>query len=317
MSTRWRWLRRALWLLAGLAVLLLAVALGGVLWLRHAMSASLPTVDGVIHLRGLTTPVTVRRDAHGVPHLSAENVNDLLFAQGYVTAQDRLWQMDMLRRNAGGELAEVIGSSMVEHDRLQRVMQLRNVAARIYSSMPEAERRRYEAYASGVNLFLEQNRGHLPVEFRVLSYQPKAWAGVDSILVGLNMIPMLDGHWEDKLMREQVRALLHDAKLESDLYPTGSWRDQPPTTAVADMTQPHPAARDEDDDSEQTSAGVADDLIRLQEALHPALDDSACRGCLPGSNNWVIAGKHTASGKPLLSNDMHLGLTVPNIWYMA
>jgi len=322
LSTPRRWLRRALWLLAGVVAVLLVAVLGGVLWLRHAMTNSLPSVDGTLHLNALTAPVTVRRDQHGVPHITAANVNDLLLAQGYVTAQDRLWQMDMLRRNAGGELAEVIGSSMIEHDRAQRVMQLRSVAARIYSSLPDAERRRYDQYAIGVNLFLEQNKDHLPVEFRVLNYQPKAWAGLDSVLVGLNMVPMLDSHWEDKLLREQVRARLGNsslgAKLEADLYPTGSWRDQPPTTAVADMTQPRPAPpSDDDDDNDQTTAqttgGIADDLIRLRHAL----GEPSCTGCTPGSNNWVISGKHTASGKPLLANDMHLGLMVPNIWYMA
>ena len=320
-----------MWLLAAVAAVLLIAVLGGVAWLRHSMTASLPTVDGMLHLRGLTTPVTVRRDGHGVPHIAAANVNDLLLAQGYVTAQDRMWQMDMLRRAAGGELAEVIGGSMLERDRAARVMQLRSVAARIYSSLPEADRRRYDQYALGVNLFLEQNRDHLPVEFRVLNYQPRAWAGVDSVLVGMNMIPMLDSHWEDKLMREQVRARLHSAnlganlganlaaKLEADLYPTGSWRDQPPSSAVANMTQPRPAPPlDEDDDTEQTSVGVGDDLMRLRQMrLREIGGEPGCQGCLPGSNNWVISGKHTASGKPLLSNDMHLGLMVPNIWYMA
>ena len=314
MSKPWRWLRRGLWLLGGLAAVVLLALLGGVLWLRHAMTASLPALDGTVHLRGQTAPVTVRRDAHGVPHITAATQDDLLFAQGYVTAQDRLWQMDGLRRNAGGELAELLGPSMLDHDRAQRVLQLRSVAARIYGSLPEADRHRYDQYARGVNLYIEQNADHLPAEFLLLHYKPRAWAGVDSLLVGMNMVQTLDTHWGDKLSREQVAAHLHDPKLEADLYPTGSWRDQPPTSAVADMTQPRPApSADDDDDNDQTEAGVGDDLIRLRRALF----ESACRGCTPGSNNWAIAGKHTASGKPLLANDMHLGLTVPNIWYMA
>src|ERR1700759_4049614 len=122
-----------MWLLIVVVTLLLIAVVGTALWMRHTMSASLPIVDGNLHLNGLAAPVTVRRDQHGVPHISAANINDLLLAQGYVTAQDRLWQMDMLRRNAGGELSEVIGSSMLERDRLERVLQLRSVAARIYS----------------------------------------------------------------------------------------------------------------------------------------------------------------------------------------
>ena len=106
-----------------LALLLLA-AVAGVLWLRSAARAALPVLDGDLHLAGLSAPVIVRRDAHGVPHIEAANENDLFIAQGYVTAQDRLWQMDVFRRNANGELAEMMGASMVAHDRAQRVLQI-------------------------------------------------------------------------------------------------------------------------------------------------------------------------------------------------
>ena len=279
------------------------------------MKASLPVVDGQVKLSGLGSPVTVRRDAHGVPHIEAASLDDLLLAQGYVTAQDRLWQMDMLRRNAAGEFAEILGVSGVEHDKAQRVLQFRNVAQRIYSSFPDADRHRYEQYAVGVNLFIQQNQEHLPAEFRFLHYRPRPWSGVDSVLIGLNMVQILDTHWDTKLSRERIANHLHDPKLEADLYPVGSWRDQPPTAAVADMTQPHPAPIT-DDETDQTQLAVpqgGEDTMRLRELQGLP----TCDGCAAGSNNWVIAGKHTASGKPLLSNDMHLGLSVPNVWFMA
>lgn len=324
MSRVGRWLRRGLWVLAGIVVIALIAVGGSLFWLRHAMVASLPVIDGTAQLGGqtggLSGAVTVRRDGHGVPHMEAASQDDLLLAQGYVTAQDRLWQMDMLRRNAAGELAELLGPQLVEHDKAQRVFQFRNVAQRIYSTLPDADRHRYEQYAKGVNIFIEQaekqGNAHLPAEFLLLHYHPKPWVGTDSILIGLNMVESLDDHWSAKLSREEVSAKLHDAKLEADLYPTGSWRDQPPTAAVADMTQPHPApSTDDDDENDQTRTrlGIGDDLIRLRRAM----GELDCAGCAAGSNNWVIAGKHTASGKPLLSNDMHLGLSVPNIWYMA
>ncbi len=312
-----RWLRRLLWVAGGLAAFVLLVALGGVWWLHHAMSASLPQVDGQMHLAGLSAPVTVRRDGHGVPYIEAATQDDLWLAQGYITAQDRLWQMDMLRRNAAGELSEVIGPSTIEHDKMQRVLQFRNVALRVYNSFPESDRRRYEQYARGVNLYIAQCKGKWPSEFRFLHYRPEPWQGSDSVLIGLNMVESLDAHWQAKLGRELVSNKLHDAKLAADLYPTGSWRDQPPTAAVADMTEPHPAPPPDGADEARwrsrinTSAG--EDIAELRRAMGLP----ACPGCIPGSNNWVIAGKHTASGKPMLSNDMHLGLTVPNIWYMA
>jgi penicillin amidase len=299
---------------------------GGLVWLNHTMTASLPQVDGSLQLKGLSAPVTVRRDQHGVPHISAATQDDLLLAQGYVTAQDRLWQMDMLRRNTSGELAELLGPSLVEHDREQRVFQFRNVAQRMYRSLPEVDRHRYEQYAAGVNLFIEQtdrDPSKLQAEFHFLHYHPRAWSGMDCILIGLNMVQSLDDHWDVKLSRERIAKHLDNPKLVADLYPVGSWRDQPPTAAVADMTQPHPAPAEDDEDTDQTQtrldpsanmlAGQPEDFAGLRRAVGLP----ACDGCAPGSNNWVIAGKHTASGKAMLSNDMHLGLTVPNIWYMA
>jgi penicillin G amidase len=316
LSRTGRWLRRGLWVLAGLVVIVVAVAGGGIWWLRHAMAASLPVLDGSVQLGGLTSTVTIRRDGHGIPHIEAASQDDLLLAQGYVTAQDRLWQMDMLRRNAAGELAELLGPQLVEHDKAQRVFQFHNVAQRLYNSLPEADRHRYEQYAHGVNLYIDQHQAQLPAEFRLLHYKPRPWAGVDSVLIGLNMIESLDDHWYAKLSRERVSARLHNPQLEAQLYPTGSWRDQPPTAAVADMTQPHPAPPVDDEDNDQTETLLRSAPEDLQ-ALRRTLGEPDCLGCIAGSNNWVIAGKHTASGKPLLSNDMHLGLSVPNIWYMA
>jgi penicillin amidase len=315
-----RWPRILLWSAGGLLALLLAAAGVGVLWLRAAAAGALPVLDGQVHLSGLSAPVTVRRDGHGVPHIEAASENDLFAAQGYVTAQDRLWQMDTLRRNANGELAEVLGSSMVAHDRAQRVLQFRVTARRVYANLPAADRARFDAYARGVNLFITQHAETLPLEFRLLHYAPRPWSGMDSVSVGLMMAQTLDTHWDVKLMRERVAARLNDPKLEAQLYPVGSWRDHPPTGVRVDLSQPLAAPApatddddDEDDDRSQASVAPGEDPRALRALL--GLPD--CGGCALGSNNWVVAGKHTASGKPLLANDMHLGLTEPEIWYMA
>ncbi len=310
-----RWPRILLWSAGSLMALLLVAAGAGVLWLRSAARAALPALDGDLHLAGLSAPVTVRRDAHGVPHIDAATQDDLFVAQGYVTAQDRLWQMDVLRRNSNGELAEILGSSMVKHDRTQRVLQIRNTARRIYANLPAADRARLDDYARGVNLFIAQHQASLPPEFRLLGYCPQPWSGVDSVSVGLGMVQLLDTHWDVKFSREAISARLKNPKLETDLYPVGSWRDHPPTGVQVDLSKPRPApppsTDDDDDEDDRSTAGAA------PEELRQALGLPACDGCAPGSNNWVIAGKHTASGKPLLANDMHLSLTEPNVWYMA
>jgi penicillin amidase len=320
-SGKGRWLRILLWVAGGLLALLLVAAAGVVLWLRGAEKAALPVLDGDVHVAGVSAPVTVLRDTHGVPHIEAATQDDLFVAQGYVTAQDRLWQMDAFRRNANGELAEILGPSLLKHDKMQRVLQFRNTARRIYANLPAADRVRLDDYARGVNLFIAQHPDSLPAEFKLLFYRPRPWSGEDSVAIGLMMVQMLDTHWEVKLLRERIAAKLNNPKLEADLYPVGSWRDHPPTGLVVDWSQPRPMPPstnedDEDDDRNQTKNALPaahEDLSALRALL--GLPD--CAGCLPGSNNWVIAGKHTASGKPLLSNDMHLGLTEPNIWFMA
>ena len=343
-----RWPRILLWSAGGLLALLILAASAGVLWLRSATVAALPALDGDLHVAGLSAPVTVRRDAHGVPHIDAATQDDLFVAQGYVTAQDRLWQMDLLRRNANGELAEIFGSSQLKHDRTQRVLQIRNTARRIYANLPAADRARLDDYARGVNLFIAQHQATLPPEFRLLGYRPQPWSGADSVSVGLGMVQMLDTHWETKLSRERIAAKLNNLnnpKLEADLYPVGSWRDHPPTGVQVDLSQPRPApppsTDDEDEDDRSTAVLKPGGHDRLGfEVSHPSRKDKdaarvghpagaapeelrqllglpTCDGCAPGSNNWVIAGKHTASSKPLLSNDMHLPLAAPSVWYMA
>jgi penicillin amidase len=324
-SRKRRWPRILLWSSGGLLALLLLAAIAGVLWLRSAARAALPVLDGDLHLAGLSAPVIVRRDAHGVPHIEAANEDDLFMAQGYVTAQDRLWQMDLFRRNANGELAEIIGSSLLKHDREQRVLQIRNTARRIYASISPSDRARLDDYARGVNLFIAQHLdakdgATLPPEFRLLGYRPQPWSGVDSVSVGLMLVETLDTHARTKLFREIVAAKLQNPKLEADLYPVGSWRDHPPTGVQANPSQPNPKsapATDDDNDEDRSQASAAPVAYEDVRDLHALLDLPGSDDCAPGSNNWVIAGRHTASGKPLLSNDMHLGLTEPDTWYMA
>ncbi len=341
-------------------MLLLLAAGAGVLWLRSVTLAALPQLDGDMHLAGLSAPVIVRRDAHGVPHIDAANQDDLFVAQGYVTAQDRLWQMDSLRRGANGELAEILGPALVQHDKTQRVLQIRLTAQRIYDHLPAADRARLDDYARGVNLFIAQcEQSHsLPVEFRLLMYRPQPWRGVDSISVGLMMVQTLDSRAATKLSRARIVARLNDPKLEADLYPVGSWRDRPPTGIKVDLSEPQPMpppSKNDEDDNENTetravpatptvpqaqvaalkghggapSGSRAITAAQSEGALAPEaapidthalmslLGQPDCAACAAGSNNWVVAGSHTASGKPLLSNDMHLTLREPDTWYIA
>ncbi|HXP07341.1 MAG TPA: penicillin acylase family protein [Acidobacteriaceae bacterium] len=298
---------------AGLVIsLLIALAIGvagSVAWLKGAMHKQLPVLDGTLPLPGLSAPVVVRRDGHGIPHIQATNMEDLLEAQGYVVAQDRLWQMDMARRFAAGELAELLGPSVVEHDKVQRVLQIRPSAERLTATMPEDQKHLFEAYARGVNAFIAAHQDNLPAEFRLLGYKPRPWQPVDSWLVALNMVSRLDTLYPWKLEREKVQARLAP-NLIAQLYPTTTWRDHPPTQSIPDLTAPQQNIPEIPLDESQSSL---EDLLRLKEILKLGGDN--CDSCKPGSNEWAVSGARTASGKPMLSNDMHLEHSIPDIWH--
>jgi penicillin amidase len=211
----------------------------------------------------LGAAATVSFDALGVPHIRAASLDDALFVQGYVTAQDRLFQMDGLRRVASGELAEILGPQYLESDRETRRLRMRRIAEVAYGTMPPGDRAAMAAYARGVNQFIATHLNDLPLEFKLLGYQPRPWSVVDSLLVCLYMYRDLTTTWRDELVKHDMMAA-GDAKKVEFLFPS-----------------------------------------------------DAAAGELPGSNAWAISGALTASGKPLLSNDMHLGYSLPGIWYMT
>ncbi len=304
----------------GVLLFLLIAAVGAVLLgLQHRMQTSLAPVDGMLHLPGLSAPVTVQRDAHDVPHIEAANMSDLLEAQGWVTASDRLWQMDMARRLPAGKAAEVLGSALVPHDRVERTLGMRDVAERMVGTLPQDQLAQLEAYARGVNAYIAhaEGGGTLPAEFSLLLYEPAPWRPLDSMLVALSMSEMLDERWQAKLKREQVTARLAahgEAALAAALFPTGSWRDHPPVPSGPGISEPQDVPQIPLDSSQtrlQTPVLPAESLL----ALAAMGKDEPCAGCRPGSNEWAVSGAHTASGKPLLSNDMHLDHGIPDPWY--
>ena len=312
-------LRRALFAAAALALLLLLLALVLLAVLRHRMHATVAPLDGTLHLPGLLAPVTVQRDAEGVPHIQAANLHDLLAAQGWVTASDRLWQMDMARRLPAGEAAEVLGSGLVPHDRMERLLGLRDVADRMVRTMPPDQLAQLQAYASGVNAYIQS--GRLPAEFLLLAYRPRVWTPKDSVLIAISMAQMLDERWPGKLKREQVMARLRthgDAALAADLYPVGSWRDHPPVPSAPGISDPQIIPQIPLDPSQLgLRAPLPTPLLPVSGLLAMATlaDEPGCAGCRRGSNEWAVSGKRTASGKPLLANDMHIEHQIPNIWY--
>ena len=319
MSKHLKVFRRLVFTLLTLACLVLAAFFATRLWLRHAMQAALPQLDGTLSLPGLAAPVTITRNEHGIPSIHAQSLDDLFEAQGYVTAQDHLWHMDMLRRHAAGELAEVLGSGLLDHDRTQRILQLRTTADRDIDQLPAEQRHILDRYAQGVNAALAAANGHLPAEFRLLGYTPTPWLPRDSLLVAFAMAEDLSTGYPDKLNREAVAAKLSPQsggdQLLADLYPVGSFRDHPPADGKPDLTAPREMI-DIPLDESQAKLTSPNHLRDLQQARQ-TVSALQCEACAAGSNDWVVAGSRSASGKPLVANDMHLSITLPGIWYTA
>ena len=290
-------------------LILMAAAAGYAYYVAHS---ALPQLDGQVAIAGLEAPVTVTRDAHGVPTIDAANLNDLFFAQGYVTAQDRLWQMDVMRRFGGGELSEILGEPLLKLDREQRILGLRAAAAKSLQTANPRDRAFLEAYARGVNAYIAEHSHKLPVEFRILGYAPKPWQVEDSLVIANEMVKDLNYHYFfDALAREKILAKL-GPELTADLYVNRSWHDRPPTVMREDLNQPDNNSGDSDDEDDDSPDNS------VTHKTSPA-DRALAEEGLPvdGSNDWVVSGAHTVTGKPLLCDDMHLGHQMPNLWYEA
>src|SRR5215469_5619670 len=245
-ARRFPFLRFSLWLLLAIA-LILAGAAG---YAYHVALSALPQLDGQAQITGLSAPVTITRDSHGVPAIEAASFADLFFAQGYVTAQDRLWQMDIMRRFASGELWEVLGEETLKIDREQRILGLRASARKSVNLASPRDRSFFEKYAKGVNSYIKAHRDRLPLEFRILKYEPKPWTPEDSYVIANQMVKDLTYHYfMGALAREKILAKL-GPDLTADLYVNRSWHDRPPTVMREDMSDQNTDNSGDSDDGD-------------------------------------------------------------------
>jgi penicillin G amidase len=267
-----------------------------------------------LQLKGVRERVTVRRDERGIPYIEAANLSDLGFAQGYVTAADRLWQMDLMRRTARGELAEVLGRDALQQDRTHRIYGFTQVAEAELAGASSEARAILEAYARGVNAYIESlDAKSLPPEFQILQYRPRPWTPADSLLIVKLFFEVLSGTWETDLMRSALAGL--PAEKREWLLPESSTLD---VLVVGSDTKrragrPRPSAS-----NIRTDLATLRAVNEMRETTERALERLGLTGLnREASNNWVVSGKRTRSGKPLLANDPHLPPSAPSIWHMV
>ncbi|MFC3050778.1 penicillin acylase family protein [Kordiimonas pumila] len=255
-------------------------------WLK----SSLPKTNGTVIVAGISGEITIARDEHGVPHISAETDNDLYFAAGYVHAQDRLWQMMMNRRIGRGRLSELAGSSTLSVDKFFRTLGFKAKAEKAYDNLPSDLKQSLHAYADGVNAYIKDNKSALPPEFILTGTEPELWHPVDSLIWHKMMWLDLSGNMRQEIARARLLTKLPPEKVMS-IYATYPGDTE---TALPDLTEIY------------KSSPIEETAFALGKPKPEGY----------GSNNWLVDGTRTQSGKPLLANDPHLGLTTPSIWYL-
>jgi len=276
-----------------LIVIVLAIA-GGMIFLNSVKTRAVPDYNASVDLYNLTGTVTVYRDSLGIPHIYAENEVDLYRTVGYVMAQDRLWQMDLLRRVTTGRLSEVLDPGLVETDRLFRALDFTGKSRKVIAETDPEILRCIEAYTDGVNQFIDRNQKNLPFEFTMLGYKPDPWEIEHTYnLIGYMAWDLSSG-WNTEMSLYKIQQLVSDT-LFKELLPDMKYHDIP---VIPDFMSP-------------------DHTLELQTAMSAAIETIEALGLqvFEASNNWAISGKKSLTGMPLMANDMHLGLNAPGIWY--
>ena len=277
-------------------------------------------ITGDISVPGLAGKVTVRRDSRGIPYIEAKNDADLYFAQGYITASDRLWQMDLMRRLARGETAELFGQQALDGDKRWRRFGFAELTETAARNMTGESRVAMDAYASGVNAFIATlDDKTMPAEFKILQYKPRAWTPADSLAIGAVMADALSNTWQMDLLRQQLSGIpkekfadLTNPVTPNDVVLYGKDKGGNPrgSAGASTLINTLPTGRV----SALTIAAAEEDSRLRKESLEMV---GLYAEDLAASNNWVVSGKRTADGKAMLANDPHLAPSAPGVWYLA
>lgn len=267
-----------------------------------------------IAVAGLSSSVTVRRDSRSIPYIEAKTDADVYFAQGYTTASDRMFQMDLMRRLSRGETAEIFGSSVLEEDKRWRRFNFAKIAEESLKFMGPELQAALNAYARGVNAYIATlDEKGLPVEFRILQYKPREWKPSDTIMIGKILADALSTTWRNDIMRLSLQNLPKDklSDLTNPVTPYDVILFGTDTKAAAPAAVAQTAAAE--NIRNLIAEADREELVRKNSLERVGLYAED----LAASNNWVISGKRTADGKPILANDPHLAPTAPGIWYLT
>jgi penicillin amidase len=280
-----------MWIVLTIIALLLVFA-ALLLYLRYRFRLPLPQIEGTVTIPGLTEPVEIIRDRWGVPHIYAANLQDLFFAQGYVQAQDRLWQMELNRRLARGRLSEIFGKVTLDTDRFVRTVGIARAAEKDLACLSEESRSALDAFLRGVNSYLEHNPRKLPVEFGLLGFRPEPWELMDSLAWMKMQAWHLSENWSTEILNA---ALVGKVGPERAARLFGGYPQGDPVTL-----------------GRQTVIQAAEQVLETYRRLQSWFPADALSG---RSNCWAVRGSKSVNGKALFAYDPHLGLAVPSLWH--
>jgi penicillin amidase len=311
-------------IVGGLAVLSAVAMAGAFLYLRR----SLPQVDGTVAVRGVHAPIDIVRDADAIPHVFATNKEDALFGLGYVHAQDRLWQMEFQRRIGFGRLSEIFGAATISQDRFLRTVGFGRAARAAWKNSPDWAKRQVNAYVAGVNAFIASHHGgQLPPEFSLLRFEPEPWSGPDIVVWVKMMAWDLSANYVFELLRDDLVRAVGEERMAQLMpaYPANGLSivraesNEPGESTGARPGYPAAYQARATGPPRQTGAtypALVSALSRGEPTVAEILLGGARAEAL-GSNNWVVDGTLTATGKPMLANDPHLSAKTPSTWYLA
>ena len=284
-------------------IVLLIVGVNGSYWF---VTKSFPQINGTLRVAGLKSKVEIVRDPMGIPHIYADNADDLFFAQGYLHAQDRLWQMEFNRRVGFGTLSAVLGAAAIKQDRYLRTIGLGHAARADMAVMSDELKHILQMYANGVNAFVNTHQDSLPIEFTLLGFKPMPWEPTDTIVLGKVMAMNLSGDYGADLLRSILVEQFGAAKMKELLppYPASG------PFIAPEMKEFKPRTRDSRPETLHYSIGTPNltEVTSIETSLGVHVPEA-------GSNNWVIDGTKSTSGMPILANDPHLGIQIPVMWY--
>ncbi len=287
-----RWLKITIGTILSLIILIIA----GGFFFFHMLNSSLPEYNGQIKAQHISQDIDVYRDSMAIPYIVAKSDEDAAFALGYVHAQERLFTMDIARRAGAGRLSEILGTATIPFDLMFRTVGIKRMAEMIQSRMDKNSLKILQSYSEGVNFYIEQAKGHLPVEFDILNYTPYKWRPLDCLIMGRMMAWELNISWWTDIVFSDLVLKLGEDKVK-DIFP--DYPENAPYVIPPELKK---------------LSGISSDLIDTDRRFRKFF---GIEGTHIGSNNWVVNKALSASGAPIIANDPHLGYSAPGKWYAA